>query len=90
MIPKQMRRADKELIIPLDQPDLDKYGKIVHEVPIRKGMQIFLNIVAYNRHPDLWGPDPHVFRPERWLEMRESKVKFEVYENLYVILLVSR
>ena len=34
------------------------------------------------RHPDIWGPDPHVFRPERWLDMKQSKIRFGVYGNL--------
>jgi len=82
IVPKLMRQADKDLIVPLDEPILDKNGTLVHSVPLKKGTAIFLNITAYNRHPDLWGLDPHVFRPERWLEMRESKVKFGVYGNL--------
>jgi len=53
---------------------------------LKKGTGAFLNVAAYNRHPDLssWGSDPHVFHPERWLEMRESKVKFGVYGNWYM------
>ena len=37
-----------------------------------------------DRNKDLWGPDAHVFRPERWFEMnKEVESSFGVYGNLY-------
>jgi len=82
IVPKLRRQAGKDLVVPLAEAIQDKDGNVLHQVCLRKGVKIFTNIAAYNRHPDLWGPDPHVFRPERWLDMKEDKVKFGVYGNL--------
>jgi len=82
IVPKLLRQAKKDLVIPLVEPIYDKDGNMLHEVFLRKGVKIYPNIAAYNRHPELWGPDPHVFRPERWLDMKEDKIKFGVYGNL--------
>jgi len=82
IVPKLLREAGKDIVVPLSEPIYDKDGNVLHEVFLKKGIKIFPNIAAYNRHPNLWGPDPHVFRPERWLDMKENKVKFGVYGNL--------
>jgi len=47
-----------------------------------------LTVCPYCRFPgrnqDLWGPDAHEFRPERWFEMnQEVESPFGVYGNLY-------
>lgn len=34
---------------------------------ITKGTMIAMNIWCVHHDPDLWGPDVHVFRPERWV-----------------------
>lgn len=82
IVPKLIRQAAKDLVVPFSTPITGEDGRVISEVPVSKGTRIFVNIVAYNRHPDLWGPDPHAFRPERWLEMDEAKIKFGVHGNL--------
>jgi len=82
IVPKLFREAGKDMVVPLSNPVYDKDGKLLHEVFLKKGIKIFANITGYNRHPDVFGPDPHVFRPERWLDIQESKIKFGVYGNL--------
>ena len=82
VVPKLSRQAGKDLVVPLHDTTFDRDGNPIHEVVLKKNMRVFMNIVAYNRHPDLWGPDPNIFRPERWFEMKESKIKFGVYGNL--------
>ena len=38
----------------------------------------------HDRNQDVWGPDAHQFRPERWFEMGEQVVSpVGVYGNLY-------
>lgn len=38
------------------------------------------------RNKDLWGPDAHEFRPERWFDMNEkAESPVGVYSNLYVM-----
>lgn len=84
ILPKITRHTAKDLIVPLLHPIQDQDGNLISHVHIKKGMRFFCNIVAYSRDPELWGADPHVFRPERWFELEEKKhgVKFGVYENL--------
>ena len=39
-------------------------------VPKGTLLAIPLNVVHTN--PNIWGPDPHVFRPSRWIERKEA------------------
>jgi cytochrome P450 len=82
IVPRLPRQTCKDLVVPLHRPILDKDGKTIHELALKKDTVLFLNFIAYNRHPDLWGSDPQVFRPERWFDMNESRYKFGVYANL--------
>ena len=48
-------------------------------------LDMVLTPVFYCRNQDLWGPDAHQFRPERWFEMKEQvESPVGVYGNLYV------
>ena len=40
-------------------------------VAIRKGQHVFISPYAMHRRADIWGPDVHEFKPERW-EGRKS------------------
>ena len=43
-----------------------------------------LHYRSRGRNQDLWGPDTHLFRPERWFEMNEQvESPLGVYGNLY-------
>ncbi|KAK7743262.1 hypothetical protein SLS53_004347 [Cytospora paraplurivora] len=58
-------------VIPLNLPresirDVEYEG---HVIP--KGTTVYMNAWACNYDPDLWS-DPHVFRPERWLERPDA------------------
>lgn len=37
---------------------------------VRKGMMVSLNVWCMHHDPDTWGPDVHVFKPERWVGKR--------------------
>ncbi|KAE8152169.1 putative cytochrome P450 alkane hydroxylase [Aspergillus avenaceus] len=39
---------------------------------VRKGETVAYGVYALHRRSDLYGPDPHVFRPERWENSRRS------------------
>ncbi|KAF7327115.1 Cytochrome P450 [Mycena kentingensis (nom. inval.)] len=62
------RMATEDAVLPLSQSITTRSGKVLHEVPVRKGQIITVNIGSYQRQPQRWGPDPHVFRPSRWLD----------------------
>lgn len=38
-----------------------------HDIDIA-GLQIYVNHYLIHRNPKIWGPDAHVFNPERWLD----------------------
>ena len=47
-------------------------------------LYMVLRQLLYCRNQDVWGPDAHQFRPERWFEMKEqAESPVGVYGNLY-------
>ncbi|KAK3313349.1 cytochrome P450 [Apodospora peruviana] len=40
---------------------------------IPKGTELIVSIWMINRSPELWGPDPGAFRPERWINADDGK-----------------
>ncbi|VDC04672.1 unnamed protein product [Peniophora sp. CBMAI 1063] len=64
-LPFRNRRAQRDCVVPL------KDGS---SVLIPGGSEILINVHGCNRDEDLWGPDAHLWRPERWLE-EESLVR---------------
>lgn len=67
------RQAVRDDVLPLAHPITTKSGSVLTELPIQKGTRLILSIAAYNRDPDLWGSDPHMFDPDRWLDGRVKK-----------------
>jgi cytochrome P450 len=65
-VASSVRYALKDNVIPLGEPIVDKNGRTLHEIHMRKGDPIFIPIVAINRSKALWGEDAVEFRPERW------------------------
>lgn len=39
---------------------------------IHAGDSVGMNFYALHRNPEIYGPDPDVFRPERWPDLRPS------------------
>jgi cytochrome P450 len=40
---------------------------------VPKGTDIVIAAPLFNTNPELWGPDAHVFNPERWMGVNQSK-----------------
>ncbi|EAU83493.2 cytochrome P450 [Coprinopsis cinerea okayama7 len=61
------RQARQDTILPLSIPFISTDGKPTHEVLVPKGTLVLVSIMAANKNPELWGPDAHEWKPERWL-----------------------
>ncbi|KAH8810212.1 cytochrome P450 [Flagelloscypha sp. PMI_526] len=60
------RVAMRDDVIPLSNPIRTKQGISMHEIPVRKGQQIYLHILGVHRNPAIWEDDADEFKPERW------------------------
>ncbi|KIJ16567.1 hypothetical protein PAXINDRAFT_75453, partial [Paxillus involutus ATCC 200175] len=71
-IGETMRVAMKDDVLPLDKPFTDKHGVIHDGIRITKGTAISIPILVMNRSKELWGPDAHEFKPERWDDLPKA------------------
>lgn len=55
-------------MLPLSEPIRGTDGNLIQEIPVPKGTEVIVGILASNRNPALWGPDAAEWKPERWLE----------------------
>ena len=62
------RQALEDEVIPLSQPLKLLDGKLITEIPVSKGQNIWINIPGYNRLPSVFGENPHEFNIDRWLD----------------------
>jgi len=78
-----VRTPVEDDVLPLKKPIVGASGRVYTELPIPKGTHIAISLHGYNLNPELWGPDAHVFRPERWFEMSQGiESPVGVYGNL--------
>ncbi|KAF9219209.1 cytochrome P450 [Gyrodon lividus] len=71
-VPSTVRIAMRDDVLPLEKPFTDKHGAVHDGIRISKGDPIFIPILAMNRSEELWGPDAHEFKPERWDNVPEA------------------
>ncbi|KAJ0122484.1 hypothetical protein J7T55_002997 [Diaporthe amygdali] len=62
------RTCSKDDIIPLDKPIQLRDGTWTDQVRIAAGDDVVIPQKWMNIDPAKWGPDAHVFKPERWIE----------------------
>ncbi|KAF8955546.1 cytochrome P450 [Flammula alnicola] len=67
-----MRVAMKDDVIPVGKPYIDRKGRVMHEIKIKKGQTVIIPIVPINRDTSLWGADAREFKPERWESVPET------------------
>ncbi|KLO13380.1 cytochrome P450 [Schizopora paradoxa] len=82
-VPLTIRQVVKDDVITLGEPVIDKNGKLISEVRVRKGDQIFIPITAINRMSSLWGPDAQEFNPDRWKDVPEPATSIpSIFSNI--------
>lgn len=74
--------------MPLTWPIRGVDGKMIHEIFVPKGTNVFTSISASNQNKAIWGEDALKWKPERWLSPLPEAVSAAhipgVYSNLYV------
>ncbi|KIJ47478.1 hypothetical protein M422DRAFT_248896 [Sphaerobolus stellatus SS14] len=63
-----VREATRDDAIPLSIPQKTKTGETITSVSVSKGQTVMMSFIAYNRLPEVWGPDAGEWRPERFLD----------------------
>nr|GAT48038.1 cytochrome P450 [Mycena chlorophos] len=82
------RIALQDTVLPLGASITTISGQSLNAIPIEKGQILIVNSGGYQRQSPRWGPDPHVFRPARWLDGSVPAMKdgIGVYSNLLTFL----
>ncbi|OJT11871.1 Cytochrome P450 72A14 [Trametes pubescens] len=71
-VPTTMRVAQKDDVIPVGEPFVDRHGNVQDSIRISKGSPILIPMLALNRSTKLWGEDALEFKPERWINPPEA------------------
>lgn len=59
----------------LGSKQVPKGGDIIHGHFVPEGTQVGTNYFGLMRSKNIWGDDANVFRPERWLEANEDRLR---------------
>jgi len=83
-VPSFLLVAMEDDVIPLSKPTLTTRGESISSIPVRTGQHVSVSLAGYNRLKEVWGPDAHEFRPERWLNGQPHKTDatFGVYSKM--------
>lgn len=61
------RSATRDTVLPLSRPIRGTDGRLVTQLPISAGTEIFTGIQGCNTSKEFWGEDALEWKPERWL-----------------------
>ncbi|PIL34048.1 cytochrome P450 [Ganoderma sinense ZZ0214-1] len=80
------RVAEIDDVLPLAYPIASTSGEVVTEIPVRAGQLIHMSFAGYQRLPDVWGEDAHVWNPDRFsrIETGKQTTNVGVFANLNV------
>ncbi|KAJ8073166.1 hypothetical protein PM082_020035 [Marasmius tenuissimus] len=73
-IPRVLRMAKKDTVVPLSTPVRCTDGSLVSEILVPANTNVYISILNSNRNIDLWGPDALEWKPERWLSPLPSAI----------------
>ncbi|KAL0576744.1 hypothetical protein V5O48_005234 [Marasmius crinis-equi] len=66
-VPRLMRVAVRDAVVPLAKPVIGTDGVPMTEVFIPADSKLYLSVLGSNRNTEMWGPDALEWKPERWL-----------------------
>jgi len=90
-VPATSRTASKDDIIPLGEPIVDKHGRTITELRVKKGDIFIIPITSVNRMTSLWGLDAEEFNPDRWSNIPEAATSIpSVFANVLSFLAGAR
>ncbi|CCM06150.1 uncharacterized protein FIBRA_09623 [Fibroporia radiculosa] len=81
------REAISDTVLQLSEPIVGTDGKLIHEIPITKGMKVVVGILGCNLSKSLWGEDAREWKPERWLSPLPSAVTKNTIPGVYANLM---
>ncbi|KXN91970.1 hypothetical protein AN958_11030 [Leucoagaricus sp. SymC.cos] len=61
-----IRMAMNEDVLPLENPAVDRKGKVHDHIKITKGQTIMVPMALINTSSEIWGEDAKEFNPSRW------------------------
>ncbi|PPQ92207.1 hypothetical protein CVT25_008981 [Psilocybe cyanescens] len=83
-VPTMFRQTLNDTVLPLLHPITGENGTVIHEIPVEKGTDVFVNIIGSNHNPKTWGEDASEWKPERWLsELPESVAKIRDLSGVF-------
>ena len=62
-----LRRAQRDMVLPLSEPIRGLDGTLMSEIPVPKGTVIHVGVLGSNMNRRTWGDDAWEWKPERWL-----------------------
>ncbi|RXW14179.1 hypothetical protein EST38_g11674, partial [Candolleomyces aberdarensis] len=69
------REAASDAILPFQKPIKSTEGESLDSIFVPKGSRIMCSLSKCNTDPDIWGPDAHEWKPERWLAPLPNSVQ---------------
>ncbi|GJE85445.1 cytochrome P450 [Phanerochaete sordida] len=76
------RVALQDTTLPLQYPVKSIDGKPITSIPVEKGTQILVSIIASNHNKDIWGADASEWKPERWLKTADQTTSKELTDSV--------
>lgn len=69
------RYSQKDDQLPVTHPFKTKDGRTLSSIPVTAGKEIGISVTGNNLDEKYFGPEPHLFKPERWENLPELHAK---------------
>ncbi|CDR98639.1 hypothetical protein, partial [Sporisorium scitamineum] len=69
------RYATKDDQLPITTPLKTKDGRTLTSIPVTAGKEVAISVTGNNMDPKYFGPDTHLFQPDRWNHLPDLHAK---------------